>query len=66
MIDKSGTIGLLWFVAAESAVRDPKVAKQDDLAAEEEEEEDEDEGAACNICMEAWTNSGDHRIASLK
>ncbi len=28
--------------------------------------EDDDDGAVCNICMEAWTNSGEHRIASLK
>ena len=29
-------------------------------------DDDEDEGATCNICMEPWTNSGEHRIASLK
>ena len=30
------------------------------------EDEDDDEGAVCNICMEPWTNSGEHRIASLR
>lgn len=27
---------------------------------------DGDEGAYCNICMEPWTNSGAHRISSLR
>ena len=27
---------------------------------------DGDEGAYCNICMEPWTNSGVHRISSLR
>lgn len=32
----------------------------------QEEEEDEDEGQTCSICFEPWSNSGGHRIASLK
>lgn len=28
--------------------------------------DDDDEGAVCTICFESWTNSGDHRISSLK
>ncbi|CAI7990151.1 E3 ubiquitin-protein ligase RFWD3 [Geodia barretti] len=28
--------------------------------------EDEDEGQTCSICFEPWSNSGAHRIASLK
>ena len=30
------------------------------------EEEEDDDGAFCPICFEPWTNSGDHRISSLK
>eukprot|EP00095_Tigriopus_kingsejongensis_P004974 maker-scaffold96_size378025-snap-gene-2.35 protein:Tk04974 transcript:maker-scaffold96_size378025-snap-gene-2.35-mRNA-1 annotation:"hypothetical protein DAPPUDRAFT_300353" len=30
------------------------------------EEDDMDESEHCTICMEPWTNSGQHRIASLK
>jgi len=28
--------------------------------------EDDDEGSCCTICFEKWTNSGEHRIASMK
>lgn len=28
--------------------------------------DDEEEGQCCPICFETWTNSGEHRIASLK
>lgn len=28
--------------------------------------QDEDDGAFCTICFEPWTNSGEHRIISLK
>jgi len=31
-----------------------------------DDDEDDDDGASCPICFEPWTNSGDHRIASLK
>eukprot|EP00088_Acartia_fossae_P063041 TRINITY_DN7661_c0_g1_i11.p1 TRINITY_DN7661_c0_g1~~TRINITY_DN7661_c0_g1_i11.p1 ORF type:complete len:783 (-),score=136.21 TRINITY_DN7661_c0_g1_i11:343-2664(-) len=29
-------------------------------------EDENDEGSCCTICFEAWSNSGEHRIASLK
>lgn len=29
-------------------------------------DDDDEEGVACTICMEPWTNSGSHRISSLK
>lgn len=29
-------------------------------------EDEDDEETVCNICLEPWTNSGEHRIASLK
>ena len=32
----------------------------------DDDDEDDDDGASCPICFEPWTNSGDHRIASLK
>lgn len=32
----------------------------------EEEEEAEDEASTCNICFEPWSNTGTHRISSLK
>ena len=35
-------------------------------AAADDEDSDGDEGAYCNICMEPWTNSGAHRISSLR
>ena len=28
--------------------------------------DEDDDGDICNICMEGWTNSGEHRISSLK
>ena len=31
-----------------------------------QDEDDDDDGAFCPICFEPWTNSGEHRIASLK
>ena len=31
-----------------------------------DDEDDDDDGAFCPICFEPWTNSGNHRIASLK
>ena len=31
-----------------------------------DEGEDDDDGAFCPICFEPWTNSGEHRISSLK
>ena len=30
------------------------------------EEEEEDSEACCNICFEPWSNTGSHRISSLK
>lgn len=27
---------------------------------------DDDDGSICPICLDAWTNSGAHRICSLK
>jgi len=35
-------------------------------AAEALEEEPNEEGSNCTICFENWSNSGDHRISSLK
>jgi len=35
-------------------------------AANVESDGEDDDGAVCTICMEPWTNSGKHRIASLK
>jgi len=29
-------------------------------------DDDDDDGSCCTICFESWTNSGEHRIASLK
>jgi len=31
-----------------------------------DQDDDEDDGTCCPICFEPWTNSGEHRIASLK
>jgi cell division protein FtsL len=36
------------------------------LPLEPQEDDDDDEGSYCNICMESWTNSGSHRISSLR
>lgn len=30
------------------------------------DDEESDDGAFCTVCFEPWTNSGEHRIASLK
>ncbi|XP_048211082.1 E3 ubiquitin-protein ligase RFWD3 isoform X1 [Perognathus longimembris pacificus] len=30
------------------------------------EEEEEDEGDTCTICLEQWTNAGDHRLSALR
>lgn len=35
-------------------------------AIEIENSDHNDEGEHCSICMESWTNSGEHRIASLR
>ena len=35
-------------------------------AAESVESADNEEGSVCTICFEDWSNSGEHRIASLK
>ena len=35
-------------------------------AAESIESTDTEEGSVCTICFEDWSNSGDHRISSLK
>lgn len=44
----------------------PRTMDEEDTKNADSTDEDEDEGAVCNICMENWTNSGEHRIASLK
>lgn len=33
---------------------------------EEEKRNDEEDAMTCNICFEAWSNTGTHRISSLK
>ena len=33
---------------------------------QEEEEEAGDDSMTCNICFEPWSNTGTHRISSLK
>ena len=44
-----------------------KKAKSDEGSSQKgQDEDDDDDGAFCPICFEPWTNSGDHRIASLK
>ena len=35
-------------------------------AAESIDSTDNEEGSVCTICFEDWSNSGDHRIASLR
>ena len=35
-------------------------------AVESVESADSEEGSVCTICFEDWSNSGDHRISSLK
>jgi len=35
-------------------------------AADSVDEDDDDDGSCCTICFESWSNSGEHRIASLK
>lgn len=42
----------------------PKTKKR--KAAESVDEDDDDDGSCCTICFESWSNSGEHRIASLK
>lgn len=27
---------------------------------------DDDDGNSCSICLDAWTNSGDHRLVALR
>ena len=41
----------------------PKRARKRKAA---EVEEESDEGSCCTICFETWSNSGEHRISSLK
>ena len=53
--------------AAETKVEEiskPKAKKR--KAVESVDSEDSEEGSVCTICFEDWSNSGDHRIASLK
>merc|ERR1719369_2457766 len=40
--------------------------EEENKNADQEEDDDDDDGAFCPICFEPWTNSGQHRIASLK
>ena len=42
----------------------PKSKKR--KAVESVDSEDSEEGSVCTICFEDWSNSGDHRISSLK
>ena len=41
---------------------EPNLAKD----AEIEKNNDEEDAMTCNICFEAWSNTGTHRISSLK
>ncbi|TRY73195.1 hypothetical protein TCAL_00947 [Tigriopus californicus] len=47
-----------------SASKSAKADEEDSAQAQGCEEDDDSEN--CTICMEPWTNSGEHRIASLK
>ena len=42
----------------------PKAKKR--KAVESVDSEDSEEGSVCTICFEDWSNTGDHRISSLK
>ena len=43
-----------------------KAKSEEEAETNDDDDEDDDDGASCPICFEPWTNSGDHRIASLK
>ena len=47
-----------------SVVKSPSPKKNQ--GTDDGSDSDGDEGAYCNICMEPWTNSGAHRISSLR
>lgn len=63
-------------VVTESATKKRKAEEMENEKADEEnqkvvekygkEEEEEDSEACCNICFEPWSNTGSHRISSLK
>ena len=44
----------------------PKPKSKKRKAVESVESEDSEEGSVCTICFEDWSNSGEHRISSLK
>ena len=41
-------------------------AQEEKKTEEEEEEEEEQEGTTCSICLEPWSNQGNHRITATK
>lgn len=43
-----------------------KKLKTDPVIQAADENCDEDEGNLCSICLDAWTNSGDHRLVALR
>jgi len=55
-----------------AAGADPKLPKKEKKGkgkkrkAIESVEEDNDEGSCCTICFEPWSNSGEHRVSSLR
>ena len=51
---------------AAAAEEKPKHKSKKRKAVESVDSEDSEEGSVCTICFEDWSNSGDHRISSLK
>jgi len=52
--------------ASDSTKAKKKTKAKKRKAAEALDEEQNEEGSNCTICFESWSNSGDHRISSLK
>ena len=52
--------------AATLVEENPKPKAKKRKAAESVDSEDSEEGSVCTICFEDWSNTGDHRISSLK
>ena len=59
-----GTISVSNSVGKDKVKKSSKGKKR--KAAESIESTDTEEGSVCTICFEDWSNSGDHRISSLK
>ena len=51
---------------SEPEAKSVKVETDNQESEKHSENDDDDDGAFCPICFEPWTNSGEHRISSLK